>query len=324
MPRTLLVPFALVAISIVGVAGQDRPTTKTETPVTLRYFGAAGWEISNSAVTILVDPYVSRINGPPPPGGAASAVAGETRRKVGWDDIATSDINAVDSRITRADFVLVTHTHYDHILDVPQIALKKHATVIGTESTINVMRAYGVPQVQLITVRGGEDFDFGTFSVKVIPSLHSPLDHKHYFSSATASANLKAPLTLIQIHPEGGTLAYLVRIGGHQIVVFGGMNYIERELVGLHPDVAIIGAAGSRKEIYDYTSRLMRVLGNPPLVIPTHWDNFLLPYGASQQPAIDAVQQFVREVANASPDTKVIVPEYFEAITLKSTNDPPH
>jgi hypothetical protein len=79
-----------------------------------------------------------------------------------------------------------------------------------------------------------------------------------------------------------------------------------------------VGAAGSRKEIYDYTARLMRALGSPPLVIPTHWDNFLLPYSASQQTAIDAVQQFVREVQSASPSTSVIIPKYFEAITLKS------
>ena len=68
-----------------------------------------------------------------------------------------------------------------------------------------------MPEEQLITVRGGEDYQFGSFSLKVIPSIHSPLDHKRYFSSATAPAGMKAPLTLEQIHPEGGTLAYLIR-----------------------------------------------------------------------------------------------------------------
>ena len=68
---------------------------------------------------------------------------------------------------------------------------------------------------------------------------------------------------------------------------------------------------------YDYSGRLMRVLHYPAVVIPTHWDNFLIPYGASQQPALDALQSFVQEIAAASPKTKVIVPKYFDAISLE-------
>jgi L-ascorbate metabolism protein UlaG (beta-lactamase superfamily) len=129
---------------------------------------------------------------------------------------------------------------------------------------------------------------------------------------------MKAPLTLRQMHPEGGTLAYLIRFHGHQILAFGGMNYIEREIEGLRPDVVLVGAAASRKEIYDYTGRLMRDLNYPALVLPTHWDNFLAPYEASQQQAIAALQTFLQEVAAASPKTRVIVPKYFEPIPLAS------
>lgn len=71
-------------------------------------------------------------------------------------------------------------------------------------------------------MRGGEDYDFGKFSLRVIPSLHSPLDHKHYFSSEKTPAGLKAPLTLEQIHPEGGTLAYLIRFRGHRFCSSAG------------------------------------------------------------------------------------------------------
>jgi len=189
-------------------AAQNQPNAEENKPVTLKYLGAAGWEITDGTTYILIDPYLSRINGPPPPGG--HPLAGDTRRVYGWSDVASPDVAAIDAHIQRADFVLVTHTHYDHILDVPHIALKTGAAVIGTESTENVMRAYDVPEGRLITVRGGEDYQFDSFSLKVIPSIHSPLDHKHYFSSATAPAGLKAPLTLQQMHPEGGTLAYLI------------------------------------------------------------------------------------------------------------------
>ncbi len=181
---------------------------------------------------------------------------GDSRQVYGWNDVATPDAAAIDAHIKRADFILVRHTHYDHVLDVPHIALKTYATVIGTESTENVARAYNVPEEQLITVRGGEDCEFGVFSIKVIPSLHSALDHKRYFSSEKAREGMKAPLTLLQIHPEGGTLAYLLRFHGSQILVFGGMNYIEREMEGIRPDVVLVGAGSSRREIHDYTGRL--------------------------------------------------------------------
>src|SRR5271169_5814493 len=319
MVKPGLVCFVFLASAFIPVAAQDQGAAGKRNQVVLKYLGTAGWQITDGTTDILIDPYLSRINGPAPPGGGSGhSMAGDTRRAYGWNDVASPDVAAIDSHIQRADFVLVTHTHYDHILDVPHIALKTGAAVIGTESTENVMRAYGVPEEQLITVRGGEDYQFASFALKVIPSLHSPLDHKRYFSSETAPAGMKAPLTLEQIHPEGGTLAYLLRFHCHQILAFGGMNYIEREIVGMEPDVALIGAGASRKEIYDYSGRLMRDLHYPAIVLPTHWDNFLAPYSASQQPNLEALQSFVQEIVAASPKTKVIVPKHFEAIPLET------
>ena len=316
MKRCLTALAFTMAALLASGAGNQQSVVKPN-QVVLKYLGTAGWEITNGTTTILIDPYLSRINGPAPPGGGSGhPIAGDTRRAYQWTDIATPDTAAIDEHIQRADFVLVTHTHYDHVLDVPHIALKTHATVIGTESTETIMRAYGVPEDQLIPVRGGEDYQFEGFSLRVIPSIHSPLDHKHYFSSATAPPGMKAPLTLEQIHPEGGTLAYLIRFPEHQILAFGGNNYIEREIVGLEPDVVLMGAGASRKEIYDYTGRLMRALHYPALVLPTHWDNFLVPYEASQEPVREALQSFVKEVAIASPKTRVIVPKYFQPIPL--------
>jgi L-ascorbate metabolism protein UlaG (beta-lactamase superfamily) len=315
--------FAWALVSAYPLLPQDPQDGARDSKVILRWLGTAGWEISDGATVILIDPYLSRINGPRPPGAgsAGSAIPGDTRQLYGWDDPAVPDEAVVDAHIQRASFILVTHTHYDHVLDVPHIALRTHAMVVGTESTENVLRAYKVPEEQLITVRGGEDYEFGTYSLKVIPSLHSPLDHKHYYSSAKTPEGMKAPLSLGQMSPEGGTLAYLVRFHGHQILAFGGMNYIEREMEGLKPDVVLMGAAASHREIYDYAGRLMRALSFPPLVIPTHWDNFFVPYGGSQQPAIEAVQSFVQEVHAASPKTKVIVPKHFDPIPLEPSGN---
>src|SRR4029077_342465 len=111
----------------------------------LEYMGAAGWRITDGTTVILIDPYLSRIIGPPPPGRVLVRAPGDTRPAYGWDDVAVPDAAAIESHVKRADFILVTHTHYDHVLDVPHLALTTKATVIGTESTQNVLRTYRVP-----------------------------------------------------------------------------------------------------------------------------------------------------------------------------------
>src|SRR5258708_20190354 len=101
------------------------------------------------------------------------------------------------------------------------------------------------------------------------------------------------------------------------------MNYIGGEIGGRETGVVVVGAAASRKEIYDYSGRLMRALHYPAIVLPTHWDNFLAPYSASQQTALDPLKLFVEEIAAASPKTRVIVPKYFYAIPLSNPPNQP-
>src|SRR5262245_66585449 len=115
---------------------------------------------------------------------------------------------------------------------------------------------------------------------------------------------------------QGGTLAYLLRLAGYEILWFGSMNYIEREVQGLRPDVAMIAAARQRLEIYDFTGRLMRALGRPRIVFATHWDEQSFPYGAPQEERLREARVFVAEVKKASPKTRVILPLHFESHVL--------
>lgn len=198
---------------------------------------------------------------------------------------------------------------------MPYIARKTGASVIGTESTASLARAGGVPEAQLITVRGGEDYEFGSFSVKVIRSLHSALNEKRYFDSRLVPRDFPGPRRMGN-DVEGGTLAYFLRLGGRRILCFGSMNYIEGEIAGLRPDVALVAAARQRLEIHDYTGRLMRALGLPRLVLATHWDEQSFPYGAPQDERLREARVFVEEVRRASPRSRVIVPRHFERVTI--------
>ena len=186
------------------------------------------------------------------------------------------------------------------------------------ETAANLARAYGVTDNNLITVIGGEDYEFEKFSLRVVPNIHSALDKKHYYNNTrgivgTAPRGLKAPLKR-KDYVEGGNLAYILRLAGHEILIMGSMNYIEREMEGLRPDVALVGANSQRLEIHDFTGRLMRALGKPALVIPTHADAYGDPNPSAA--ALADRKKFQDEVAAASPKSKYIYPKWFEPIIV--------
>ncbi len=279
----------------------------------LTYLGTAGWVIQDGKVTVLVDPYVSRLKY----GGGGHP--DDDRPEFARTDLAWSDTALVDSIITRAEFILVTHGHFDHLADVPYIAKKTGAKVIGNETVITILRAYDVPEDQLYAVRGGEDYQFDGFSVRVVPSLHSALGEKHYYDSRRwdAASALEAPLRIDQFI-EGRSLAFLARFDGHTVLTMGSMNFIEREFEGLNPDILLAGINGSRLGLYKYDERLLRATDYPPVVIPVHWDNFRLPYGFSQQANFERnIVPFIEAAATVSPDTRVIAPTHLEPIVIR-------
>ena len=126
MIRWILLLFAAATLSVA-----QRSETPVAGGVTLKYLGTAGWEISDGRTTLLVDPYLSRLQMTSP---NDDVLSGDSRKRFTQADAGESDTATIDQHIQRADFILVTHTHPDHALDVPYIARKTGATVIGTEA----------------------------------------------------------------------------------------------------------------------------------------------------------------------------------------------
>ncbi len=315
MLARFVAPLALTFAASAALAQGPVPNTspvRGRAEIRLTYLGNAGWEISDGKTNVLVDPFVTqfRSNREAKPGQV------EPPPRPSLEEIVTPDAEGINAKIHRADYILVTHGHPDHALDAPYIARRTGAVIIGRETTANIARAYDVPESQLITVRGGEDYDFGAFSLRVIPSIHTALEHKHYFNGSMAGdapRGLRAPLKFGNF-VEGGSVAYLLRLAGHQVLIMGSMNYIEREMEGLRPDIALVGANAQRREIYEYAGRLMRALGYPPLVMPTHWDAY--GWAPAQAQARAEAQRFADEVKAASPNTRVIIPKHFEPISV--------
>lgn len=291
--------------------GASQAYAQTE-PIKLKYFGTAGWEIRDGTIKVLVDPYLSRVKLGTGPG----VNPDDDRPTVMRDDYFVSDTLLIDSLISGADFILVHHSHFDHLSDVPYIARITGAKVIGTETTCNILRAYGIPVDQLYPVRGGEDYQFENFSVRVIPSIHSALNEKHYLDSRTYTEPPAAPLKVSEFI-EGGSLMFLARFAHHRVLTMGSMNFVERELQGIETDILLAGVNRSQLGLYKYNERLLQVTNYPKIIIPTHWDNFRWPYRFSQRKnAEDKLYPFREDVKRLSPYTRVIIPEHLGTITI--------
>ena len=306
--RTMI--FAALLTCAAGLqATAQSPAALKAGEVRLTYIGNAGWEITDGKTIVLVDPFLTQF---------ARWAPGAAEDGPNPDGVYPADTALINKHVQRADYIVITHGHPDHALDAGYISRRTGATIIGHETAANLARAYGVTDSSLITVIGGEDYEFGNFSLKVIPNIHSALDKKHYYNNTrkivgTAPRGLKAPLPR-SAYVEGGNLAYLLRIAGHEILITGSMNYIEREMQGLRPDIALIGANSQRLEIHDFTGRLMRALGNPAIVIPTHADAYGNPNPTAA--ALADRRKFQQEVADASPTSRFISPTWFEPIVI--------
>jgi len=316
MQTRLIIALGLVLTAAFGSEAAGQGSAPANAPlkageIRLTYLGNAGWEITDGRKIVLVDPFLTQFARWTDPAHPSEPAPG---------DLYPADTALINAHVKRADYIVITHGHPDHALDAGYISRRTGAVIIGHETAANLARAYGVRDSALITVIGGEDYEFGDFSLRVIPNIHSALDHKQYYNNGrgivgTAPRGLKAPLRR-KDYVEGGNLAYLLRMGGHEVLIMGSMNYIEREMDGLRPDIALVGANSQRLEIHDYTARLMHALGNPSVVIPSHADGYGDPKPSAA--ALADRQKFRQEVLAASPSTRVIAPTWFEPIVLQA------
>ncbi|MGY2061806.1 MBL fold metallo-hydrolase, partial [Nocardia gipuzkoensis] len=219
---------AAAALAAGCVAEQRGPGAVTTAPpgssgVTLRWWGNNGWEITAGGRTVLIDPWITRFHT-----GTYTERGADPQTPISVD---TALIDSyVDSGRLRADHILVTHGHYDHLTDVPYLAQRTGATVLGTETHLNLMLALGAPERQLSLVTGGEDLTFDGYRIRVLRALHSALGARAQIPYPGTRTGLGAvPLPrprVIADLVEGGTLAYHVSMGDTGVLNFGGANYI--------------------------------------------------------------------------------------------------
>jgi L-ascorbate metabolism protein UlaG (beta-lactamase superfamily) len=220
---------------------------RADIPVELEWFGVSTFRLRVGDTVIFLDAYLDRVPSAPP-------------------------VGLTSSEVTAADFVLVGHSHFDHLHGAQVIAGRTGAAIVGSYETVRLMAEAGVPDGQLLAAGGGELFDLGPHvRARVLPSLHSCVWARGLAPDESAPRGLSqqektrrlagnaghrsdhAPAE-IQAHlrecvnsprGDGSALGYLLDTPAGTLYWADTSGYWTGIVRGMRPDIAVVAAAGT-------------------------------------------------------------------------------
>ena len=285
--------------------------------VEVRWLGVAGFTLRAGDTVIAHDPYLSR------PGLLVTLF-----RSVQPDDAVINRMLGPASpapELARASLLLVGHSHYDHLGDVPELARRTGARVVGSATTANIAEGYGLAVEQTRVVGPGAVLEEGAFEVRVFESRHAKVLLGRVPFEGKLTEPPEAPLHAFSF-VLGDARGYLVteRASGLRVVILSsaGRHLPALEEIGrLAAPVDLLLPASSGGDA-DYARDLVRAL-RPRLVVPHHFDDFSVPLddpsaGDPADPeALAAFEQALRQAAGAEGVTlEVRRPKLFERIEV--------
>jgi L-ascorbate metabolism protein UlaG (beta-lactamase superfamily) len=260
----------------------------------LRWLGNAGFEFRLGKTTMLVDPFLTR----------------PKQSRVYLGRVAV-DSKSIDEHIKDCSHILVSHAHFDHFMDVPEIAICTDAIIHGAANTCELARRLNVPENRIHQISANDEFDFDGIKVKAIPAVHPWIPG---FTSGKVKINLKQPLRLREYRMDT-CLSFLISSQGRHILLWSS---IETENAAT-ADVLICRAVSNEQ----WYARIMEAV-QPRLVIPSHWDDLFRPLSDPIRPFFSPPRlalpplsridlgEFELKVKKAKPDCEVLVPERFK------------
>jgi L-ascorbate metabolism protein UlaG (beta-lactamase superfamily) len=236
----LAVSFFLFAFSALAWSAGD---------TTLTWYGHAAFEIvTPKGKVLMIDPWLKNPMNP--------------YAKDGKDPL---------SVITKTDYILLTHGHFDHVADSVALAKKTGARLVTNfELGTNMAKLLGYPKDQmgfdtLFNIGGEITIADGEVTVDMVPAIHSSgLNNPH--------AGENQPDIVYGGNPAG----FVIRIkNGPTIYDSGDTAYFsDMKLIGEYaPDIALINIGGHFGMEPPMAARAAKAV-RAKLVVPMHYATF--------------------------------------------------
>lgn len=254
--------------------------------LSLRWFGTAAYRLEYSGTVLWIDPWFSR--------------QGLLALLIGAIEPVEEEI---DQYLDRADAIAVGHSHYDHAADLPYIAPKTGAVVYGSDSTANILRAYGTDESQIRVVTGGDTATQGPFKITFVPSAHGSLRGRipgHFDIGPDVQPPLKA-----SEYGHGEVFGLLVEVEGYRIYHKGSAAIVEGSERDVRADLLLLGIS-LRADTKSYVYRMVQMI-DPQILMPMHYDYFFRPLGKGLRLVPGTrFRQAVDEARQAKPEVRVL------------------
>ncbi len=259
-------------------------------PLRVSFLGVATLLLDDGETAILTDGFFSRPDRMQSFLGKVEPDLGNITRGLARAGIRLKDQSAAPGRSGQVAAVIPLHSHYDHAMDAPEVARRTGAVLLGSESTANVGRGWGLPEAAIRVATLGQPMQFGRFTVTLYPTLHAPTG----FTGGVIAQPLKPPVRASE-YKEGQSYAMLVQHDGRALLVTGSAGFVPGALQGVKAEVVLlgIGSLGPRSDTYrqDYWREVVQASG-AKRVIPIHWDDFWLPADQPMQPLPPPIDKF--------------------------------
>jgi L-ascorbate metabolism protein UlaG (beta-lactamase superfamily) len=199
----------------------------------------------------------------------------------------TSDTKLVENSIDklalkRVDAIFISHSHYDHALDFDILAKKFQAQVWGTLTTKNLGLSLGVSSSLLKIVESDKMITVGSFKITPLRFAHPKILELYEYCAGELTEVKTLPLKACD-YKEGANFSYLIE-HENKFYLFHqssrtSPDFISKvkQIMGSRTLQILFQGIANRLSTQDVTDNLIKKL-KPKVVVPTHFDNFFLPF----------------------------------------------